>query len=135
MQIILISIILFLIPFLHLEWVEIVLKTGEFDEASMTLFQLYIAPFWFVLVLVAGIELYRLTLNNKLHPNLPMYLMTIGGLMSSILGIAICPVGPALFSQQTLSLIGGGLLITTVSGLLIKLLINQAGLADKNQVD
>lgn len=89
------------------------------------MFLLYSGPFWFLLIFITGVELYRRRLIGTLQSNQPVYFIMAGGVLVSIVVILISPDGPALISLEAVILIGSSLLVTTVAGLIIRRLINR----------
>jgi len=103
--------------------VEKVLTSDGFESSSIDLFQLYLAPFLVMLILVNGMELFRRNVHQTLTKSFPLVLLSGGTVSSILITSIICPLGPGLFSLSVLIMIGGGLVISLIAGLIIGLLV------------
>jgi len=91
---------------------------GLFDSpAAFNMFVFYNLPLWILLMLLTGMECYR----NRVVPRLSQFAsfsrLLGGSVVIGILGIVICPTGPALFSSGALSLLVTNFLLGTAVAL------------------
>ena len=89
------------------------------DETNMRVFLLYNTPFWFLLMFIAGVELFRRAVTRQFKAIAPAYMLMMGSALIGFTGIVICPVGPALLSSAGLMLILLNLVLGYVSGLMM----------------
>jgi len=110
---------LILTPVLYLVIVNYFLNHLFNNAANTTMFLFYNGPFWFLLMFITGMELYRRTITQH-SSGIPFaFLVIAGSMLIAVVGIVISPVGPGLFSQGALVLIATNLLLGTVVGLVV----------------
>lgn len=108
-----------LVPVCNLGAIRFGFRTDFYDEAQLILFLLYAAPLWIGFVVVICFELYRQAVMGKRPGRNLIQMMTLGGFVSSALGIVLCPVGPNLLSIPAGRLILTNTLICAVIGVII----------------
>lgn len=118
-----IPITLFLTPVLYLAFLKVFLKDIFNDEAVLTMLLLYIGPFWFLLMFIIAVELYRRILTGGLRPYQSVWLLMTGSVMVNLVGLLINPVNPGFFTKGVLIVFTGGLLISALAGLFVNWLV------------
>jgi len=119
-----ILLILFITPLLYIGIISSLLNNLFNAEADRVMFLLYNTPFWFLLMFITGVELFRRAITRKFTLIAPVYLVMMGSVVIGITGIVICPVAPALFSSDALVLLAVNVTIGAVLGLVISKLFN-----------
>lgn len=106
-------------PLLYSGIISFLLKQQFDNETNKLVFLLYNTPFWFLLMFIAGVELYRRAITRQFTAIAPAYMLMMGSALVGFTGIVICPVGPELFSSGGLILISTNLVLGYFSGLSI----------------
>jgi len=119
-----IFIILLITPLLYSGIISFLLQNLFNDETNRVMFLLYNTPFWFLLMFISGVELYRRAITRQFTLIAPVYMLMMGSVVIGITGIIICPVGPVLLSSDALVLISANIALGAVAGLVISKLFN-----------
>jgi RsiW-degrading membrane proteinase PrsW (M82 family) len=112
-----------LVPVCNLGAVRLGFRADFHDEAELLLFLLYAAPLWVGFAVVLCFEMYRRTVMGKPPDHNLIQMMILGGIVSSALGLLLCPVGPDLWSVSTGVLILSNALICAILGKIIQYLL------------
>lgn len=113
-------------PVVYLGIIKVCLRNQFDNEAGMVMFMLYNAPFWFVLMFIAGEELYRRAVTRQFTRVTPIYMIMAGSTFIAVIGIIISPVGPGLFTRSALLFIAANLALGTISGFIVDRLFRKA---------
>ena len=119
-----IFIILLITPLIYSGIVSFLLQNLFNDGANKVMFLLYNTPFWFLLMFITGVELYRRAVTRRFTLIAPVYMLMMGSVVIGVTGIIICPVGPVLLSSDAFILISVNVTLAAVAGLVISKLFN-----------
>lgn len=107
-------------PLFYISIISYLLDSLFVDETNRVIFQLYNAPFWFLLMFITGVELYRRAVITPFKLVAPVYMIMMGSVIIGVTGIIICPAGPSLLSSGGSILIATNLSLAAISGGIIK---------------
>jgi len=119
-----ILLILFITPLLYMGIISSFLNNLFDDETDRVMFLLYNTPFWFLLMFITGVELFRRAITRRFTFIAPVYMVMMGSILIGITGIVICPVAPALLSRNALVLITVNVTLGGVVGFVISKLFS-----------
>ena len=112
-------IVLCVTPIAYLAVVKLFLNDLFHNSNDLFLFLLFNVPFWVVLMMITGMEVYRRTVINDASI-LPLYLLLpLVSAGMAVIGISITPVGPSLLSLAGLKSVITNVLLGGIVGLLI----------------
>ena len=119
-----ILLILFITPLFYIGIISSFFNHMFNDESRRVMFLLYNTPFWFLLMFISGVELFRRAITRRFTLIAPVYMLIMGSVVIGITGIVICPAAPAILSSDALVLIAVNVALGAVAGLVINKLFN-----------